>query len=445
MKRRHKRRKFTKEFKKFIKKVLLLIIFILLLIFAYKKLLKDNYIKNIYLEDNKLYVLFKGNSEMYCLLSNNSDEPSLDSNEWIKSSERKCTFDFVNDHYYLFIKKNNKIIYNSDKNKVLYFEFSNNNDKYYAVNSEYNLKYDLKYIGKKLNLKWTTSNDKVVSVEEGKISTISDGNATITVENDDFSRSIDIISTSLITNKPKTYDFKKKYLPCDKYTEEENNKFDEILEYRAHQVGYKTRASAVEVARFLTLEFPYRINYFYETGRLTQSNKIDGEGRYYHKGLYLNSSRYSSITKSTSKPKIWGCSLYDAPAKRNIDNGLDCSGFVSWVLLNAGFDVGDLGAGFSNVKNLTSIGKLIGNTTTLMNSGKIKVGDLLHNNTGGGHIAIIVGIDKENYYVAQALWYDEIGVIITKETKSSLLSKFPHVVLMDTYYKEDGELTNMWY
>ena len=58
---------------------------------------------------------------------------------------------------------------------------------------------------------------------------------------------------------------------------------------------------------------------------------------------------------------------------------------------------------------------------------------------------MIVGIDDENYYVAQALWYDEIGVIITKETKSTLLSKFPHVILMEEFYENDGNLTNMWY
>lgn len=32
-----------------------------------------------------------------------------------------------------------------------------------------------------------------------------------------------------------------------------------------------------------------------------------------------------------------------------MSNGLDCSGFVSWVLLNAGYNPGDLGAGVTNV------------------------------------------------------------------------------------------------
>ena len=91
----------------------------------------------------------------------------------------------------------------------------------------------------------------------------------------------------------------------------------------------------VEAARFLTLHFPYKIEYFYENGRLG-TNGIDGEGRYYHKGLYLNSSKYSTISKSKNGPKVWGCSLYSTPVKRNDNNGLDCSGFVSWALLNGG-------------------------------------------------------------------------------------------------------------
>ena len=312
------------------------------------------------------------------------------------------------------------------------------------MKTDNDLEYEYKYIGNKPSLKWSSSDDKIVTVNNGKIKTISDGDAKIFVKYDNNIKNLDINSTPLIVKEPETFDFKKKHLPCDKYTEEENNKIDEILNYRANQYGYKTRAAAVNVARFLTLEFPYRINYFYENGRLTQSNKIDGEGRYYHIGMYLHSSRYKNISKSTSKPKIWGCSLYDIPVSRNVDNGLDCSGFVSWVLLNAGYDVGDLGAGVSNVKNLSqSLGEFKVSSTSLTK--KLKVGDLLFSYKAGGHIAIIVGIDEKYFYVAQALWYDEIGVIITKATANELVNEFPRFVLMDNFYKEDGNLTKMWY
>ena len=54
-------------------------------------------------------------------------------------------------------------------------------------------------------------------------------------------------------------------------------------------------------------------------------------------------------------------------------------------------------------------------------------------------------LDNDYFYVAQALWYDEVGVIITKYKKDLLYKSFPHVVLMDKYYINDGKLTNMWY
>ena len=439
------KRRLKKWVRKFLRTSFLLFITVLALFIAYKIAYKKVYIKDIYLENNRLYVKFnsKINKDIMCAISKEDDESNVKDGEWIKIKEKECVFNFIDDHYNLFVKKGDKLLYSSSDSKVLDFEFDDDT-KYYAVNTEYKLKYKYKYIGKDPIIKWKSSNEKAVTVENGTIKTISDGDVSVFATYDGKTKSLDITSTSLIVAKPKTYDLKKKYLPCDKYTEEENDKLDEILDYKAHQVGFKTRAAAVEVARFLTLEFPYRINYFYENGRLTQANKIDGEGRYYHVGLYLNSSRYKSISKSTSKPKTWGCSLYDTPVHRNVDNGLDCSGFVSWVLLNAGFDVGDLGAGVSNVKNLSqSLGEFKDSSASL--ASKLKVGDFLHSYKAGGHIGIIVGIDEKYYYVAQALWFDEVGVIITKATASELAKEFPHFVLMDKFYKEDGELTNMWY
>ena len=195
------------------------------------------------------------------------------------------------------------------------------------------------------------------------------------------------------------------------------------------------------------MEFPYRIDYFYENGRQT-TNNVDGEGRYYHEGLYLHSSRYSNITGKATGPKTWGCSLYSNPIHKEAPNGMDCSGFVSWALLNAGFDVKDVGAGFRDGKlnDLTDFGELVKLNKNNSTSGDIKVGDLLHSLAGGGHIAIIVGMDEVNYYIAQALWYEEAnGVIITTRKKEELHEEFNEVILMDKYYIEDGKLTNLWY
>ena len=56
--------------------------------------------------------------------------------------------------------------------------------------------------------------------------------------------------------------------PLQAYTIEGYELFDE-LENKINNTGYKTRAGVVEAARFLTLNLPYKINYFYENGRGT--------------------------------------------------------------------------------------------------------------------------------------------------------------------------------
>ena len=69
--------------------------------------------------------------------------------------------------------------------------------------------------------------------------------------------------------------------------------------------------AAVVAARFLTLELPYRIPYFYENGRVSDTGVhfVDGEGRYYKKGLYLAESKKKDIIASWTGPAIWGCPL----------------------------------------------------------------------------------------------------------------------------------------
>ena len=74
-------------------------------------------------------------------------------------------------------------------------------------------------------------------------------------------------------------------------------------------------------------------------------------------------------------------------------------------------------------------------------------GDLLSSSgPGGGHIAVIAGEDDNNYYVAESLWYDPyISVTLVKYSKKTVFKRYYWVMLMDSYYKEDGELTKMWY
>ena len=60
-------------------------------------------------------------------------------------------------------------------------------------------------------------------------------------------------------------------------------------------------------------------------------------------------------------------------------------------------------------------------------------------------MAIIAGIDnEENYYVADSLPQFK-GVVLNKYNKTKLKNTFTHIMLMDSVYQKDGNLTNMWY
>ena len=433
VKRRKKRLK--KKFRLLFKFILFIILVIIVFVIVKNHFKK--YIISIEYNDNLIVNLIE-NDDLYCILSNST--PTLDDTKWIKSSDNKCILKYKNQKN-IYIRNEEKIVYSSEKD--IYYELKDINEIYLADNDNYYLfNYSLGDLNK---LDIFIEDKEIIKYDNGYISGLKDGNTKCSIKQGEDSKSIDVTITNLITKRPSNYDFNKDNLKCEKYTKEENDLIDKILQYKVNSVGNKTRAAVVEAARFLTLDFPYRINYFYENGRLV-TNKVDGEGRYYHKGLYLDESRFDDISGSSTLNNMgtWGCSIYSIPIKDYDNNGLDCSGFVSWALYNGGFNPGDIGAGYTKAKDLPSLGTRKTVTDEIAKDGTIKVGDLLHNERNSGHIAIIVGIDKEYYYVAQAVWFDEVGVVITKYKLDELDSEFPDVILMDKYYKKDGNLTNMW-
>lgn len=314
---------------------------------------------------------------------------------------------------------------------------------YLAVGESKKLDYQYRSING--NIEPFHTDSSIITIDGDVVHAKQAGVATISKED----MTLNIIVTDLLT--PMIQSRRKEKLPCNRYSEEEGQLLDQVLEYRVKEAGYQTRAGVVAAARFLTLQFPYQIPYFYENGRVdnTGVNFADGEGRYYHKGLYITDLKKNDIVASVSGPSIWGCPLYnweDDPDYGYVwgikkPNGLDCSGFVTWALYNGGFDPGDIGAGDSITNDeLTDLGELHALTANLVASNQIKVGDLFNY---WGHISIIVGMDDENYYVAESLQtYD--GVVVNTYKKSKIMDAFTHVVLMDRYYKDDGNYTSYW-
>lgn len=402
-------------------------------------------------ENDKVELVIEINAyEEMCAIS---EEENVDYENLVfqELEDNTCHIIISKKPYYVYFKNKDNIISQGELiyNYVLTAELK---DVYYlALNEirEFNLKTE--ELGTN-TITFQIKNSNLVTIKDNLIQGNEIGETEIDIiANNKVIKTTKVIVTDLI-DIPTEFSSKKKFLTCHIYSEEEAELLDKILASRIEDAGYGTRAGAVAAARFLTLEFPYKISYFYENGRINPhggQNYVDGEGRYYHKGLYLTNNKFKELKATLSGPNPWGCKITnweDNPADGYIKgvkmpNGLDCSGFVSWDLYNAGFDPGDNGAGESPYPHqMTDLGHYTKLTNELIYSGKIKPGDLFN---FWGHIAIIAGIDDNNFYVAESLNTFK-GLVLKTYPKKTVNRTFTHVVLMDDYYKEDGNLTYMW-
>lgn len=449
--------------------LVILIILSLIVYFGYVNLKVPPFVTNIEIAESKRFnnqmifnieigqPLLKIDKSTWCLISDNNAIPNVDDENWQKAGNGYCSFTVTDGDYFIFLKDSYGNILEFDKqniklNKVL--EIKPNKTTFYMWKGmQQELSYNIVKVGDvKENISLISLDDSIATINKENVITANDyGTTYITIEDEGGAKSkIKVIVSPFIT-KP-IVNSNKKYLSCKQFSTDEADLIDLILFDRIDDAGYKTRAGVVAAARFLTLEFSYRVHYFYENGRLNNYapyKHVDGEGRYYHRGLYLNESKFAEITASFVGPAIWGCDLQNYTdwgpyiTGKYYPNGLDCSGFVTWALLNGGFDIGDIGAGENaNHDDLDDLGTKVKITDELMNSGKVKVGDLIGLN---GHMAILAGWDSSNYYIAESL-NTTGGVVMTVVAKNKLVNNsiYKYIILMDDVYKEDGNLTNMW-
>lgn len=445
------------------KKILLIIVGLLLIIllgvFITYKLLNP-YIVNIEVSkinnNNKVELIINIKSffddKIYCQITENE----LNDKNWQEVQNNKCNYEVDAGNYKIYLKRKEKILNKSyDKkieiNKTLSIQPAKEKI-YLPLGGQEKINVEIVTIGEiDKTLKYSVEDENIAYIENETVYAKKEGNTNIIITSVDGNEAkVELIVTNLIIKQ--VINNKKAKLTCQQYTEEEAHLLDEILFDRVNSVGYATRASVVEAARFLTMSLPVKIPYFFENGRLNNHPgrpKADGEGRYYHKGLYLSTDKIKEITAIKAGPAIWGCPLMNYQteagfiAGRKYPNGLSCSGFISWVLYNGGFDVGDSGAGDFTYRDddLCDLGERVELTYDLMTSGKVKVGDLIGRD---GHIAIIVGLDENNIYIAESL---AAGVNVeTFERYRGVVDSnlYGYIMLMDSVYKEDGKLTTMW-
>ena len=395
--------------------------------------------------------------DVWCAMTETEAAPAITDSVWIKARDGVCAFNVSSGTFYLHAvdAKGNRSVADSvtaEANGVLSLVMPDaDSTAYLAYGDRRTYTAEVVAVGDANDaVTWSSSDPAVASVEDGVVTAgETSGAAVITATAEDgHEASATVVVTELIQLpqiiNPKTV------LPSDRYTDEEAHLLDDILFSRVEEAGgYGTRGAVVAATRFLLLEFPYRISYFFENGRLTNDTdrpQCDGEGRYSHRGLYLCACKFDELEAVRWGPVIWGNSLlnwqeeYQFLAGQQYPNGLDCSGFVCWCLVNGGYDFGDVGAGDTwRDDDLCDLGEQVPITNELMASGRVKAGDLIGKD---GHIAIILGYDETNIYIAESL---PRGVVVsTYKLHNGVCysSLHDYIMLMDDEYGEEGVYEN---
>lgn len=395
------------------------------------------------------------NQEFQCYLGPAQNAADIPDDAWVTTTDHTACFEVPPGSYYVFVKDRNGVVSRTHAqdaaiNDILAIDI-NYESLVLPLNDSRRFEAYIFVLGDIDDaVVWTSSDNSVASIVDGTLYTHAPGEITVTATAaNGLEATADIIVTDLFQKA--VIDPSKPRVPAYHYTQDEAHLLDRALASRVNEAGLGTRAGVVAAGRFLTMEFPYLVPYFYENGRLVNHHNkyVDGEGRYYHVGLYLSVDKYDDISAAFVGPAIWGAPLtnfedsgYFVPGVQ-YPNGLDCSGFVTWALLNGGFDPGDVGAGdyIHRDDDLCDLGEQVPLTMELVESGRIKVGDLIGED---GHIALIIGMTDEHIYIAESLGRGVRVSVLTWRYGLFNAGIYDYVMLMDSYYGEDGDLTDFW-
>ncbi len=292
------------------------------------------------------------------------------------------------------------------------------------------------------------------------------------------------------------------------YTSSQKDFLESYLTQKVESVGglnsrggknYKTltgskqgsRAGAVAAARFLALEFQYKIPYangdwdgnVYKKGKHSNNGMLDFGNWIFSPSWYKSReivdlygyklNIHDANDNSTGKG-CWGCVTggknYVIPSNKITafveSHGLHCSSFVSWALYNGGLNIYSAMKSINMVENLTYMASkqpgaeyviLADENKNLQNVTeeqwkRVKVGDLIYY-TGdvlGGHIGMIIGIDHRSKYMYIAhqnldgITVDRVNYMRPQEKGLFNGRIWQKIILMDNVYGYQGYVSSMW-
>ena len=124
-------------------------------------------------------------------------------------------------------------------------------------------------------------------------------------------------------------------------------------------------------------------------------NPAQGQGAYYHVGLNNTWGRRVplKVTVTTSKRTYQAGGYYL--------NGLDCGGFVNWVMINGGVKP----ESFRGMQSTKAYGKSNRDLENLPDyKNQVRPGDLAFTMSGSSttHIGIVVGVSQKYVYIAES-------------------------------------------
>ena len=292
MAKKKKRRRLKKKYRRLLMRLSLILIAIIVFNIIYKTPVK---ILEQYVENGNLVLVLnkKGKAAL-------GDKKG----EYIASDENNTITLPIDDYQTsLYVKNRNGYISIRKENIDLTYIRSLTIDTdtvYVALNGNHMLLYDFDYEGDidLSKLIFESEDENIARIDNnGMIYGVNKGKTRINISYEEYADSAEVVVSDMLAIVGDEDDENKPELTDGIYSASDNDLLDEILISRVEEAGYKTRAAAVAAARFLALDFPYRLNYFLENGRIESHFDLyaDGEGRYYHKGLYLSSSRYANI------------------------------------------------------------------------------------------------------------------------------------------------------